>query len=254
MNQLISQLHKEHLEALRKKRLLILLILFIAAGMMSPLFAKLTPEIMKTALPDGTNLTMPAPTSVDAWQQFFKNVSQFGLLALVLLYGDTLAGEVERGTLLPLLPQGLRRKSLVWGKACYLGLIWSVGYWLSFCISLGYTGYFFEDTASRHLLAAVVPLWLYGLLLCALLILTSALANSGLQSLMLFALFFAGSLLLSLFQKFNHYNPFTLGSNNAAWLTGTEVLSDSYPALLIASFLILIALWSAQTVFARRLV
>lgn len=254
MKQLTAQLQKEHLEAWRRKRVLLLLLLFVAAGMMSPLFAKLTPEIMKAALPEGNSISLAAPTSLDAWGQFFKNVSQFGLLALVLLYGDTLAGEVERGTLLPLLPLGLKRKSLVLGKAGYLMLTWTIGYWLSFGICYGYTRYFFDDHLSRHLAAGVVPLWLYGLLLCACLLVTSALTQNGLQSLLFFAIFFAGTLLLGLFKRIDAYNPFTLGSNNAAWLAGTSPLKDSLPAVLIAIFLLFIALWWAQASFSRRLI
>ena len=254
IKQITTQIQKEHLEAIRRKRVLLLLLLFVAAGMMSPLLAKLMPEIMKAALPEGTSITLVTPTSVDAWTQFFKNVSQFGLLALVLLSGDTLAGEVERGTLLPLLPLGLQRRAVVLGKASYLFLTWTVGYWLSFGICYGYTRYFFDDRLSPHLAAAVVPLWLYGLLLCGLLLLTSALAQNGLQSLLFFAIIFAGSLLLGLFKRFASYNPFTLGSENAAWLAGTSVLQDSLPALIIAPCLLIASLWLAQVSFARRLV
>lgn len=254
ITQITAQFQKEHLEALRRKRVLLLVLLFVAAGMMSPLFAKLTPEIMKTALPEGTSITLAAPTSLDSWTQFFKNVSQFGLLALVLLYGDTLAGEVERGTLLPLLPLGLKRQSVVLGKASYLMLTWTLGYWLSFGICYGYTRYFFTDSLSQHIAAGVWPLWLYGLLLCALLLLTSALAQNGLQSLLFFALCFGASLLLGLFKRIDAYNPFTLGSNNLAWLTGTAALKESLPALVGASCLIFVFLWLAQVSFARRLV
>lgn len=64
--QLVIQLKKELFESARKKRLLILAIVFMAAGIMSPTLAKLMPEIMKTALPEGMNVQLPAPTSVDA--------------------------------------------------------------------------------------------------------------------------------------------------------------------------------------------
>lgn len=252
-HQFISQFHKEHLEALRKKRLLILAILFIAAGMMSPLIAKLTPELMKAALPHTTQITFPEPSSVDAWGQFFKNISQFGLLALVLLYGDTLAGEIERGTLLSLLPLGLKRRNVVLGKAAYLGVTWTGGYWLSFAICFGYTRYFFTDDLSRNLASAVIPLWLYGLLLCAFLILASAVGNNGLQSLFYFALMFAASLVINLFQKINHYNPFSLGSENAKWLTGASDFTDSLPAVILAVTLLLLSIWCALKIFTKRL-
>lgn len=44
--QLVIQLKKELFESARKKRLLILAIVFMDAGIMSPTLAKLMPEIM----------------------------------------------------------------------------------------------------------------------------------------------------------------------------------------------------------------
>lgn len=251
--QLVIQLKKELFESARKKRLLILAIVFMAAGIMSPTLAKLMPEIMKTALPEGMNVQLPAPTSVDAWTQFFKNSLQFGLLALVLLYADTLCGEITAGTLINMLTKGLDRRWVVLGKALQLFLLWTVGFWLSFAVSWGYTRYFFDDTPAGSLFFSCLALWLYGCLFLSFLMTASAIAASGLQSLLLMALLLGLTMLLGIFKRIQRFDPFTLGSRNLEWLTGSAQLADSWPAFVLALVLLGGALVSAVMLFQRRL-
>lgn len=251
--QLVIQLKKELFESARKKRLLILAIVFVAAGIMSPTLAKLMPEIMKTALPEGMNVQLPAPTSVDAWTQFFKNSLQFGLLALVLLYADTLCGEVTAGTLINLLTKGLDRRWVVLGKALQLFLLWTAGFWLSFAVSWGYTRYFFDDAPAGSLFFSCLALWLYGSLFLSFLMTASAIAASGLQSLLLMALLLGLTMLLGIFKRIQRFDPFTLGSRNLEWLTGSAQLADSWPAFVLALVLLGGALVSAVMLFQRRL-
>lgn len=70
---------KELLEVWRTKRLLILLVVFIIFGILSPLMAKLTPEILKSSFGSEVQLTIPEPTSIDSWVQFYKNITQMGI-------------------------------------------------------------------------------------------------------------------------------------------------------------------------------
>lgn len=246
------QLKKEFFEAWRRKRILVLVIVFVATGLMSPTLAKLTPEIMRAALPAGMALQLPAPSAADAWTQFFKNSLQFGLLAMVLFHADTLCGEVERGTLVNLLTKGMNRTAVVLGKTMYLLSIWTLGFWGSFLVSWGYTGYFFPDSGQLHILTSCLLLWLYGVLFLSLMITASAIAASSMQSLLLMALVLSSSMLLEIFQKIKDYDPFTLGSRNLEWLTGSAKISHSWPAILLALLLILVAIGSANRIFSRR--
>ena len=78
MNSLLAFMKKEYLEAARTGKIVILILLFVLFGIMSPVIAKLTPWIMET-LSDSmaenglivTNIEVDALTS---WTQFFKNI------------------------------------------------------------------------------------------------------------------------------------------------------------------------------------
>ena len=73
---------KEGTEHLRTYRIFILLTVFFLFGMMSPLAAKLLPQILASAMPEGISITLPDPSAIDSWSQFFKNISKFILIFL----------------------------------------------------------------------------------------------------------------------------------------------------------------------------
>ncbi|MCD6286204.1 MAG: ABC transporter permease, partial [Anaerolineae bacterium] len=82
-------LRKELFEQRRTYRLLVVVVVLLGFGLMSPLAAKLTPELLRL-LPNGEEIAklIPSPTTADAVAQYLKNSSQFGvLLALLMTMG-----------------------------------------------------------------------------------------------------------------------------------------------------------------------
>ena len=57
---------KELLEQVRTYKLLILFLVFFIFGMLSPLMAKLMPEILRQMPMDGITITIPDPTAIDS--------------------------------------------------------------------------------------------------------------------------------------------------------------------------------------------
>ena len=97
---------KEFTEQLHSYKALILTAVLFLFGMMSPLLAKLLPDIIGTMDINGMTLTFPEPTALDAYVQFFKNVGQLGLVALLLIFSGLLSQDVTRGTLVVPFGQG----------------------------------------------------------------------------------------------------------------------------------------------------
>ncbi|WP_222860725.1 hypothetical protein [Paenibacillus antibioticophila] len=89
---------------------------FFIVGMLSPLTAKLMPELLSSFLPEGMTLTIAEPTALDAWIQFFKNTSQMGLILIVILFSGILGTELTRGTLINMLTKGLSRHAVILSK------------------------------------------------------------------------------------------------------------------------------------------
>jgi ABC-2 type transport system permease protein len=109
---------KEFREQWRTSRLLVLVAVLLISGIISPLLAKYTPDLLRSIpdLPEGLAGIIPDPTINDAVIQYVKNVSQFGVRLVVILTMGVISQEKERGTAALLLTHPVRRSSLVLAK------------------------------------------------------------------------------------------------------------------------------------------
>lgn len=76
----IAFIKKEFVENLKNYRFFILFTIFAIFGLSSAFLAKFTPEIIE-ALGAGFEAT-EEPVALDAWQQFYKNISGVGFSAI----------------------------------------------------------------------------------------------------------------------------------------------------------------------------
>lgn len=233
MRQIAVFTKKELLESWRTHKLLILAIIFLIFGIMNPLMAKFTPEILKTAFGDSLNMELPKPTSLDSWTQFYKNMTQMGLIVIALIFSGTVSHEVSQGTLVNLVTKGLRRSVIIISKLLSLWLQWTVCVLLTFEVTWGYTLYYFPDDKSPYIFSAVLPLWLFGLLLIAVIVWGSALARNSYEGLLLTGGFVVVLIGLNLFKQVKEYNPINLINENMTFLQNADKLGDYLPALLI---------------------
>lgn len=119
---IVVLLRKELLEQWRARRLLVLGVAFLFFGLLSPVTAKLTPELIKLAgaSAPGLVIQIPPPSVADAVAQYIKNLSQILPLVVLLATMGSVAGEVERGTLPMVLAKPVGRGTVLAAK--YLGL------------------------------------------------------------------------------------------------------------------------------------
>jgi ABC-2 type transport system permease protein len=113
----LAALRKEWMQQGRTKRLLVVIAMFALFGLMSPLLARFTPEILGSL--EGAEQfadLIPDPTAADAMTQYIKNVTQFGFLLAVLLGMGAVAGEKERGTAAMILSKPMSRWAFVVSK------------------------------------------------------------------------------------------------------------------------------------------
>lgn len=174
-----ASLRKEILELVRTHRLLVMAVVLIAFGLLSPLLAKLMPELMRL-VPGGEDFLalIPPPTINDAIAQYVKNLSLFGLLLAYLMTMGAVAQEKERGTAVLMLVKPLPRAVFLLAKFVALALAF-LG-----CMALaGLAGYYYTMLlfSAPDLSAWVVlnvMLWLYFLVYVALTLLVSTIAKS----------------------------------------------------------------------------
>lgn len=244
---------KEITEHIRSKRLLILGLVFVLFGIMSPAGAKFMPEILKMAGNDtGVIIQMNPPTVLDSYLQFFKNMNSIAVIVLLLVFAGLVADEKAKGTAAILLTKNLSRPAFVLAKYTAAALVWTALYMIAALVCQGYTLWLFPGESAGHLLISFAAYWLYGLLLLALTTFASTAAKShGLATLGAFAAW--GLLMLSMIPaKAAALSPAALGSVNLQVIAGTMPTSDLLVPAIAAMGLVLLALGGASWAITRQ--
>lgn len=242
---------KEWMESVRTYRAFLLPAVFFVFGMMSPLLAKLMPDILSGMNMEGVTLTVPAPTAADAYAQLFKNLTQMGVVVLLLMFSGTLSAEIAKGTLIPMVTKGLSRSAVVLAKFTVSFLLWTVSLAVACGTAYGYTAYLFHTAAAEHLFFSVFCFWLFGVFLLALILFSGALVRGSFGGLALPAGALCALLLVNLFPTAEKWNPVSLASQNVNLITGKVAAPALLPAIWITLAAVLLSLAAAIAVFRK---
>jgi ABC-2 type transport system permease protein len=174
-------LGKEMREQVRTLRLVVVVTVLALFGLISPLLAKLLPEIVKAAgsQAGGLTITFPTPTTADAVSQLVKNLGQFGALIAILVAMSSVATEKERGTAGFILTKPVGRDSFIAAKATSIALLLLVGIAAGYALAWIYTAVLFETLALVPYIAGGLVVWVSVLVIGAITFLASVLARSA---------------------------------------------------------------------------
>ncbi len=245
-----AALRKELLEQWRSYRLLVVGAVLLALGLLSPLSAKFTPEIIRL-LPNRDQMAalMPAPTMLDAVAQYLKNMSQFAIVMALLLSMGAVTQERERGTAAMMLSKPLPRWGFLAAKFAALGVTFSVGLALAGVGAFYYTTLLFGPVdfsawaAMNGLLLVLTLVYVALTLLCSVLARSQA-AAGGIAFGVLIVLTVLGAI-----PQIGQYLPGQL----VTWAANLFLDGDSaVPALIISLGLIGAALAAAGWQFERQ--
>ena len=225
---------KELLENLRNFKMLILFGVFLVFGMMSPLLAKLTPLLLKSMNLEGFNLMIPEATVIDSYAQLFKNLTQMGMIVLLLLFCGGAAQEISRGTAILVLARGLSRSAFLLSKLAVQILLWTAAYVLSAAVCFGYTQFLFPGASPAGLLFSLFCLWVFGIFALSVAAFWGVATKGSFAPLLLTAATLGVLLILSIIPNVSVYLPTALASFNTDLLTGGTAPADLLPALCIA--------------------
>jgi len=243
---------KELLEQWRSYRLLVVtVVLLLFGGFMAPLTAKYTPEIVKAVAPQGEAIVnlIPEPTANVAVQEYVQNISQFGILAVLLVTMGVVAQEKDRGTAALMLVKPLSRGVFLTAKFVALGLVVTVSLVVAAIACYYYTLVLFEALDLSSWLALNGLLLLFMLVYVALTLLCSTLSNSqvvagGLAFGLLMLLTVLGVL-----PTVGDYLPGRLVTWAGALFNGGATY---WSAVVGGLALILVAMFAAWTLFKRQ--
>jgi len=110
-------LRKELLQLWRTRRVLVVVAVFLLIGLISPLLARFTPQLL-SAIEGAEQFAelIPEPTLADAMAQYVKNLTQFGFIIAVLAGMGAVAGEKDKGTAAMVLSKPMPRWAFVSSK------------------------------------------------------------------------------------------------------------------------------------------
>lgn len=111
---------KEASEILRTWRIWVLPGMMLFFAVTGPFMAKFTPEIIQAVGGDQLATMMkglPAPTYLDSYAQWAKNLTQIALFAIIIIYGGLVSAERKSGTAILVLTKPVSRSAFVVAKA-----------------------------------------------------------------------------------------------------------------------------------------
>ena len=175
----LAMLRKELVEQWRSRRLLAVASVFLFFGFLSPLGAKLLPDIMQS-LGDtgGIVIEFPTPTAQDGLLQHVKNTSQIGVFLAVLVTMGALAREKERGTAAMILSKPAPRAHFLLSKFVALTLVFGLCLALAGLACYYYTIVLFEGIGEARFVEMNLLLALFIEFYLAVTLLGSTIARS----------------------------------------------------------------------------
>ena len=255
MNNYMAFLKKEFLENARTYKMLILFMVFLIFGIMNPLVAKLTPELLSALVPEmseGMSIVLPEPSAFDSWAQFFKNISQIGIIVVIIIFSGILSTELSKGTLINVLTKGLSRTAVIFSKFTCMASLWTISVAISFAVTQLYTIYLFPTDKVSNLLFSVFCMWLFGIFLLALLMFTATFTRNNYGCLLLTGAGAVICMLVNISPAAHKYNPLSLASDNMALLTNDIETSSLYTCIWIACALTLVLVSLSVLIFRKR--
>lgn len=244
-------LSKELREQWRTYRFLVTLIVLSLFGLLSPLLAYFTPQILQ-AIPgvEGLSAIIPAPSVQDAIGQYIKNLSQFAILFAILLPMGSVSREKELGTAALVLCKPLPRSIFLMAKAAAYGLIFALSMLIAGLAGYYYTGLLFEFLPIDRWLAMNGLLWLYVMVYVGLTLLFSTLSRSQALAAGLSFAVLLGLGVIGISKSLAVYLPAQLVSWSGLLFTQPE--TAYWGSLGISAGLIAAALLAAWLIFRRQ--
>lgn len=250
MNGYVAFLKKEFAENRKNYRFLILFAVFLIFGITSAFLAKFTPEILST-LAEDMQMNVE-PVALDAWKQFYKNISGVGFSAFIILFGSCLSGEYSKSTLVLLVTKGLARPAVILSKYTVAAVLMTVSYWVSFFATYGYTAYLWPDVSLSYVLLAAFFLWVIGFLYLSILMLGCVLFRQTFTSILFTGGIVAVISLLGLMKPLARFSPFILTSKNIELIAG-NVSPLEFVIPMVASLVItVVSLLFAVKLFNKK--
>lgn len=250
MSGYIAFIKKEFTENMKNYRFLILFAVFLIFGIMSAFLAKFTPEIL-SALAADMEMTSE-PVALDAWKQFYKNISGVGFSAFIILFGSCLSNEYSKGTLVLMVTKGLSRKAVILAKYTVAAALMTISYWIGYAATYGYTALLWNDNHLSNVAFAAVSLWIVGFLYLSILMIGCVIFRQTFTSILFTGGIVAIISLFGMIEPIAKFNPFILTSKNINLISGEAVPAEFMIPAVISIALSILGVLIAIRLFNKK--
>lgn len=258
MKNFIIFTRKELVESWKTYRTVVLGAVLLLFAISSPLLAKYTPQLLNSLMSSedmaaaGLNFVMPEPTYMDSFAQFYKNITQIPFPVVVFIAASLIAGERTRGTYIIPFSQGLGRGTMITAKFAGISIVWTICYFLSVLVSIGYTAVLFEGAHYGEYMLGCTAIWIYSEVMIAVALLCSALLkNTLISTIVAFVAWFA-LMGTAFIPKINEVTPAYLSNVFGEIITKSKSFSDLIPAVICSVVVAAAALVGSQLLFKRQ--
>lgn len=242
MHLFLTQLRKEFYELWATRKTFIFLGVMLAIGFLSPISAKLTPQLLAMVSKEqNITIILPDPTARDSLAQFVKNTSQLVMMVVLLLGAIAIVSERERGLMTLIFPHALPRTVFVLAKFVALAMLIFIGILVEGLATYIYTSLLFTAPNLGDFITISLLLYLYLLVLVALALLASTLGQTTITAASITILLVV---LLTMLGIFVDFTPGKLVEWAGALSVGMP-MQTPLSALVAAPLIIIISVWAS---------
>lgn len=216
-----------------------------------PPLARYTPEIVTAFAGDQLGgFTIPAPTYLDAYGQWAKNLSQIAIFALIIIYGGIVSAESRSGTAVLVLTKPVSRSAFVVVKAVVNSAFVAVLLVVGTLLTWGLTAVMFGTAPAAALWSSALVWLVLAVGFIALMTLLSVVIGSAAGAAGAGLGFFVLTSIASIWRPLGSYSPAGLASQATSLAAGTPA-APWWPVL--TSLVLSVALVTlAATLFRRK--
>jgi ABC-2 type transport system permease protein len=250
-------LKKELLENVKKSRFIVMLIVLLLFGIMSPLTARYLPEIITFILGTsddsiGIPIELPAPSIVDSYAQYYKNLTQMGIFVQILIFMGIVSDEKSKGSAVLVLTKAVSRNIFLVSKFVAASLVVIATLIPSYMVFYLYTYLLFDKFPAGSSFIGVLMYLLFSIFIIAFTLFASTMTNkTSYSALIAIGGYFLLSI-LSVLPKISDWFPMKL--NDAAYQisAGLNVFGDYTKSVVTTAVGIVALVMVSAFVFRKQ--
>lgn len=250
MNQFLILIKKDMIELYRTKKLLIIGIIFVLFAILSPVTAYLTPNIIEMLSKSDPNviITVPDPTYIDSYIQFFNNFSQMCTLVVIIVFAPLIVEEKRKGTFHTLLNNKVSRSNFVISKIISQLKSFTFFYIVSILIFMLYTYILFEQTLAPYWLLSFTSLYIYFIFLIGIINLMSVITKTNIMSIVASLAVFFSIMILNFIPIIGKYLP-----NYLITISNNLIIDNSYLQYVVVNYIVTLTLFVITVMLSIKL-